>query len=504
MARSGKRTFQFGDDKARRKKQEQHEDEFDDSLAREVYGPFDMGEVMRTLDGLISRTTNYTPHGNPPPYSIHAKLEISHPQDAHEKQADQLARAVMDGDTDQSQEILSKPVNEVSRKGEGDAMTTPPGFDQQLQSSKGQGQKLDEGTKSELEQHTGTDLSGVNVHTSSAADALSQSISAKAFAHGQDIYFKQGQYNPQSEQGKELIAHEVAHTVQQGDSVMGKIQRKVDDPQSKPGYTIVEPPLQSMLKKTVSLRESDNETAKEVSLIYEWEEIWVTWSGPGLYGWVYCTIGADSGYLQKGDLIAFDGQLLNVFNVTPTYFEGSINDLAENIHDALHHKTLGLFENPEVDKLQEIIPENLSDAQRAELAATYKKTYNEDFLDALYEATSPGIFGSGEALFDTMYRASPYQKSAKGVSILPADGNTVSIEANVTYTFNGPKPQQHDVMNRYGSVYKDWWVDPRVFTPRVLIWLVRDPDYDVHWDKKRDATEDTYTFDADEIGYYLL
>lgn len=227
MGRSGHRTYQFGDNKLRRRKQRNNEDEFDDSHARDIYGAFDMGEVMRTIEDNLSRFSTFQPSSDfQPPYSIHAKLEISHPEDAHEKQADEVADAVMDGDTGKSQGALAKHAGEVSRKGEGDAMSTPPGFDQQLQSSKGQGQKLDDNTRSELEEHTGTDLGDVNIHTSPQAHDMSESINAKAFTHGQDIYFKQGNYNPDSKEGKELLAHEVAHTVQQREGLSRKIQKQ--------------------------------------------------------------------------------------------------------------------------------------------------------------------------------------------------------------------------------------------------------------------------------------
>lgn len=231
MGQSGHRTRQFGDEKDRKKgKLSRKKGKEGNKFAQQKYGPLDMDHVFRMLDENISRYSNFRANPNfKPPYSIHAKLEVSNPEDAHEQQADEVAHSFVHGDLGMGEDILSQPVSDVSRKGEGDAMTTSPEFDQQLQGSKGQGQTLDEGTKTELEQHTGKDLSGVNVHISSAADALSKSINAKAFAHGQDIYFKQGEYNPQSEEGKELLAHEVAHTVQQGSGVQMKIDRQIDD-----------------------------------------------------------------------------------------------------------------------------------------------------------------------------------------------------------------------------------------------------------------------------------
>lgn len=159
---------------------------------------------------------------------IHAKLEISHPDDPSEMQADEMADSFMRGDAAQSQQVLSKPAA-VSMKGKSGAMQTTDAFDQQLQRTKGQGQKLDDETRSELEDHTGTDLSDVNIHTGPASDNLAGEIGAVAFAHGKDIHFKDGQYNPESEEGKKLLAHEVAHTVQEGAAINTKIQKTTDE-----------------------------------------------------------------------------------------------------------------------------------------------------------------------------------------------------------------------------------------------------------------------------------
>jgi hypothetical protein len=64
-------------------------------------------------------------------------------------------------------------------------------------------------------QAMGADFSGVKVHTDAQSDQLNQSIQAKAFTTGQDVFFRQGEYNPGSRGGQELIAHELTHVVQQ-------------------------------------------------------------------------------------------------------------------------------------------------------------------------------------------------------------------------------------------------------------------------------------------------
>ena len=66
-----------------------------------------------------------------------------------------------------------------------------------------------------LEQSTGTDLDAVRIHTDAAAGEAADAISAKAYTTGFNIHFVPGTYDPSSEEGRHLIAHEVAHTVQQ-------------------------------------------------------------------------------------------------------------------------------------------------------------------------------------------------------------------------------------------------------------------------------------------------
>ena len=66
-----------------------------------------------------------------------------------------------------------------------------------------------------FEQSLGADLSGVRVHTGSASATAARSVSAKAYTVGQDVHFGAGHYDPSSAAGQRLLAHEVAHTVQQ-------------------------------------------------------------------------------------------------------------------------------------------------------------------------------------------------------------------------------------------------------------------------------------------------
>jgi hypothetical protein len=66
-----------------------------------------------------------------------------------------------------------------------------------------------------MEPRFGRDFSGVRVHTDSAAAESARAVNANAYTVGQHIVFDEGKYNPSSTSGKQLLAHELAHTVQQ-------------------------------------------------------------------------------------------------------------------------------------------------------------------------------------------------------------------------------------------------------------------------------------------------
>ena len=94
-----------------------------------------------------------------------------------------------------------------------------------LANSKGGGKQLDKETKTEMESGFGADFSNVRIHTDSTAVGMNKELGAQAFTNGNDIYFNEGKYNPQSDAGKHLLAHELTHTLQQGASNTKEVQR---------------------------------------------------------------------------------------------------------------------------------------------------------------------------------------------------------------------------------------------------------------------------------------
>src|SRR5262249_3849583 len=108
-----------------------------------------------------------------------------------------------------------------------------PEIEKQIKTNRDHSQTLTDAVRAPMEQGMGADFSGVRVHTDSTADYLNRSLHARAFTTGQDIFFKQGEFNPGTVSGRELLAHELMHVVQQGGQ-QRPIQRQ-DDSSSSSG-----------------------------------------------------------------------------------------------------------------------------------------------------------------------------------------------------------------------------------------------------------------------------
>ena len=84
----------------------------------------------------------------------------------------------------------------------------------------------------------GANLSGVRVHTGSAVARASRSISAAAFTVGSDVFLRDGMPDTSAAAGQKLLAHELAHTVQQGGARVGRVIQRLIDPTDKTEVTV--------------------------------------------------------------------------------------------------------------------------------------------------------------------------------------------------------------------------------------------------------------------------
>lgn len=108
------------------------------------------------------------------------------------------------------------PVQFDAERG-GAASANPRGVQRAL----GAGVALDGGVSGRMSAAFGRDFSGVRVHTDGHAGGLSRQLHARAFTVGDHVAFAPGQYRPGTIEGDALIAHELAHVLQQGRGLAG-------------------------------------------------------------------------------------------------------------------------------------------------------------------------------------------------------------------------------------------------------------------------------------------
>jgi len=88
------------------------------------------------------------------------------------------------------------------------------------------GRPLDAETRNFFEPRFGYDLGSVRIHTGDRAEQSANAIVAKAYTLGSNLVFGSGEYQPHSESGRRLIAHELAHIMQQGTGKIQELQRQ--------------------------------------------------------------------------------------------------------------------------------------------------------------------------------------------------------------------------------------------------------------------------------------
>ena len=79
----------------------------------------------------------------------------------------------------------------------------------------GRGQPLDPATRALMKSRFQHDFSQVRVHTDPLAAESAEALNACAYTVGRDVVFASGQYAPHTQSGRQLLAHELAHTIQQ-------------------------------------------------------------------------------------------------------------------------------------------------------------------------------------------------------------------------------------------------------------------------------------------------
>lgn len=173
---------------------------------------------------------------------VQPKLIVNPADDQYEKEADRVADAVTKASTSNVQQhekgpeeeelIATKRESAIQRQPEEEeeeeeepiqtkavsshATDISEGLEADINTARGSGQPLPDSVRSSVEPQLGHDFSQVHIHTDAKADKLSQQLGARAFTSKNDVFFRDGAYQPGSDSGRQLIAHELTHVVQQG------------------------------------------------------------------------------------------------------------------------------------------------------------------------------------------------------------------------------------------------------------------------------------------------
>ncbi|MCB0200868.1 MAG: DUF4157 domain-containing protein [Anaerolineae bacterium] len=162
---------------------------------------------------------------------IQAKLAINEPGDVYEQEADRVAEQVMRIPESQSGSKrcacggVAGPDGECAACGakwlgvQRHASATPVSVEAPPivhDVLRAPGQPLDAGMRTWMESRFGHDFSGVRLHTNRPAAQSAASVGARAYTVGQSVVFGDSEYAPGTSEGQKLLAHELAHVVQQG------------------------------------------------------------------------------------------------------------------------------------------------------------------------------------------------------------------------------------------------------------------------------------------------
>lgn len=209
-------------------------------------------------------------------YPVQARLKVGTPEDAHEREADAVAERVMAmpedavqrkgvaGQEEDEENIRRQPENEeeeetLQTKAEGARSESKPvsaDVASRIQARRGGGIPLPGSERAFFEPRLGVSLGRVRIHADAEAARLSAGLAARAFAVGGDVYFATGEYRPGSGEGRQLLAHELSHVLQQGaaDTIRRVLELRPPGRGEASAFDRAQEPVDRLNRLTTALR----------------------------------------------------------------------------------------------------------------------------------------------------------------------------------------------------------------------------------------------------------
>jgi peptidoglycan hydrolase-like protein with peptidoglycan-binding domain len=168
---------------------------------------------------------------------IQRSLTVNEPGDSFEQEADRVADHVVNAPSSAG---ASPPAiqrmcpdceeEELNRKESGEGSQIGSSAAAKVNSVTGSGHPLSKSELGFFEPRFNRSLDHVRIHTDSQAAEAASAVNARAYTRGEDIVFGTGEYQPETTEGKRLLAHEITHTIQQtGKGNTGGLQRTIGD-----------------------------------------------------------------------------------------------------------------------------------------------------------------------------------------------------------------------------------------------------------------------------------
>ncbi|MBV4360533.1 eCIS core domain-containing protein [Pinibacter aurantiacus] len=159
------------------------------------------------------------------------KKEENVQRQAEHKEEEKVQKAAEHKEEEKVQKSEEKKEEDktVAKKEAGTASGNLASTNTYIHSLEGKGQKMPDHALHFFGEKMGRDFSDVRIHTDMEAELSAKNINAKAFATGNNIVFGKGHYNPESAEGKRLLAHELTHVIQQQDKDTNVLKRVTDN-----------------------------------------------------------------------------------------------------------------------------------------------------------------------------------------------------------------------------------------------------------------------------------
>lgn len=164
---------------------------------------------------------------------LRTRTTVRPPNESFERDAEQVAAMVHSGirGSHDLGELTSRLRRRVQPGAPGSAGTIAPGVEGVVDRLRGGGSPLAAGVRRDFEARLGHDFGDVRIHADDRAGGVAEALAAEAFTVGSDVVFARGRYAPASSDGRRLLAHELAHVVQQSADgpLAPAVQRQASD-----------------------------------------------------------------------------------------------------------------------------------------------------------------------------------------------------------------------------------------------------------------------------------